>query len=100
MKRKTILTMVFSILGSIVLISGCGAGKTASTDGGTANSTCMQNCADACMDECSHCSGIMTEKEYDCYTLSGLTGWWTEFNCAICSGCFENMMTGKCNNNN
>ena len=101
MKRGAILTTVFSILGSIIIASGCGAGKTASTNGGTGNDecdTCAQNCVDGCMDSCHHCPGVISNKEYDCYTVGGLMGYWTEFNCMVCSGCFENMINGNCYN--
>ena len=56
MKRKTILTTVFSILGSIVLISGCGAGKTASAGGGVESAPdCTQACIQSCSDSCEAC---------------------------------------------
>ncbi len=102
MKRGAILTTVFAILGSIIIASGCGAGKTASTNGGTGNaSDCMNDCAQGCMstceDQCHNCS-IDGGRTYDCLTFEGMVGFWTEFNCMVCSGCFENMINGNCYN--
>ena len=108
MKRWTVLTTVFSILGGIIVPSGCQAGKTASAGGGVGNApdctqaciaSCTDNCEACCQEQCSDCS-FNGSGSYNCSTLEGCITYCFDCNCMMflscIEQCFDDIASGAC----
>ena len=101
MKRQTVLTAIFSILGGIVLATGCQTGKTASTGGGVGNAPdCIQGCIAGCKDDCAACCQeacsdcTVNEHAYNCTSIDGCLSFCFECNCMMCTECFDQTFDG------